>query len=205
MRKLLFPTMACVAFIILSFTNAYTAEDDLSGFTIRQLSAAITKSGLGTQKLYSILTFDSEERDGANLAVLSGSRSGWHVIVLHRVSGGLRAQWLSGNLTNDFAVSSSSSLEIDDVGDEQVVEFSGCAAHQCGLLDGVLGLLLYSPKSKQVYFAHYRYDEKKPLGSFGSIEFSKNADAPGNERYKSALQKAMSKILRHEVESSAGH
>ncbi|HKD79128.1 MAG TPA: hypothetical protein VKH81_05505 [Candidatus Angelobacter sp.] len=195
-QKLLLPSVFCVIVVIIPRVVAFSAEDDLSGFTMRQLNAAINSGGMAKQKLYSILTFDSQERDGANIAVLSASGSGWHVAVLHRVAGGFTVEWRSGNLSDDFGVSSSSQLEIEDVGDEQVVKFSGCAAHLCGGLDGVFGILLYSPQSKQAFFAHYVHDTSKPIGSFGSLEFSKNANAPGNERYKAALQKAMKAELR---------
>lgn len=195
MQKRLLLSVFCAVIVAAPFTLAVSAEDDLSGFTLKQLNAAISSSGVAGQKLYSILTFDSEERAGANIAVLSGSRSGWQVTVLHRVTSGLKVEWRSGKLPDDFDVSGSNNLEIEDIGDEQVVEFCGCARHLCGYLDGMSGLLLYSPHSKQVFFAHYQYDERKPIGSFGSLKFSKNTSEPGNERYKAALQKAMNKIL----------
>ena len=164
------------------------------------MEGAITQGGLATQTIYSILTFDSDERYGADLAILSGTHTGWCVTVLHRVKGGLRVEWQSDKLPYDTDVSSSNNFVIEHMDDgEQVVEFSGCAAHECGGLDGVLGVLLYSPRSRQVFFAHYRFDEGKPLGSFGSLDFSANAGAAGNEKYKKALQKAMNKILGRPV------
>ena len=172
-----------------------SSTDDLSGFTLTQLNAALNKSGVATGKLYSILTFDSEDRDGANIAVLSGSHTGWHLAILHRTKGGLSVQWRSGNLPKDFSVSSSRNMIIKNVGDEQVVEFSGCAPHDCGGLDGVQGVLLYSLESNQVFFAHYRFDDQKPIGSFGSLEFSDDVLRPANERYKNALEKQMNGIL----------
>jgi hypothetical protein len=163
---------------------------------LQQLDEAMTKGGLATQKIYSILTFDSDERVGANVAILSGSHTGWRVTVLHRIKGGLKVEWRSSKLPDDIDVSSSRNLEIDYMDDgEQVVVFSGCAAHDCGRLDGIFGMLLYSPRSKQVFFAHYRYDENKPSGSFGSLDFSENASTAGNEKYKRALQKAMNEVL----------
>jgi hypothetical protein len=196
MTKTLCFALFGLAIVILPLRAAFSAEDDLSGFTLRQLDTAITKSGLASQKIYSILTFDSDERHGADIAILSGSSSGWRVTVLQRVSGGLEVQWRSGKLPYDLAVSSSNNLNIEDMDDgEQVVEFSGCAAHLCGGLDGVIGVLLYSPRSKQVFFAHYHYDESKPLGTFGSLNFSKNTSMPGYKKYKTALQKAVSEIL----------
>lgn len=175
---------------------AYSTGDDLSGYTVQQLDTAITKGGLADQKIYSILTFDSDQLPGANIAILSSSHTGWHVTILHRINGGLKVEWRSGKLPDDIAVSSYNSLKIEHMDDgEQVVEFSGCAAHECGGVDGVFGVLLYSSRSKQVFYAHYRWDEGAPLGSFGSLDFSKNATAAENEKYKMALQKAMNKAL----------
>jgi hypothetical protein len=196
MQRRLFSSLLGLAIVIALPRVAYAAEDDLSGFTLQQLDAAITKGGLATQKMYSILTFDSDERRGANIAILSSSHTGWHVTVLHRIQGGLKMEWRSGKLPNDIEVSSSNNFEIEYMDDgEQVVEFSGRAAHDCGDLNGVFGVLLYSPRSKQVFFTHYRFDEGKPLGSFGSLEFSENASAAGNDKYKMKLQKAMNKTL----------
>jgi hypothetical protein len=196
MKSLLWGLFLCAASILAHSSGAFATEDDLSGFTLNQLDTAIRNSGVATQKIFSILTFDSEDRYGSSIAMLSGSRSGWQITVLHRVKGGLSVEWSSGKLSEDFAVSSSNNLAIADVAGEQVVEFSGCAPHECGGVDGVLGVLVYSTRSKQVFSAHYRFDEHKPIGSVGYLEFSKNAHEPGNERYMAALQNAMNKTLR---------
>ena len=186
----------CAAVIFVPLTAALSAQDDPSAFTSQQLDSAITNSGLAQQKIYAIHTFDSGERPGANIAILSSSRSGWHVTVLRHLKTGLEVEWRSGRLPDDFAVSCFNNLEIEDIDDgEQVVQFSGCARHMCGGVDGLFGVFLYSPRLKQVFFAHYRWDEGKPIGSFGSVELSENANKPGHERYKRALQNAMSKTL----------
>lgn len=186
----------CAAVIFAPVTAALSAQDDLSAFTSKQLDTAITNSGLAQQKIYAIHTFDIGERPGANIAILSSSRSGWQVTVLRHIKAGLEVEWRSGRLPDDFAVSSFNNLEIENIDDgEQVVQFSGCARHMCGGVDGLFGVLLYSPRSKQVFFAHYRWDEGKTIGSFGSVELSENANRPGHERYKRALQNAMNKAL----------
>jgi hypothetical protein len=135
--------------IFAPFGAIASAEDDLSGFTLAQLNAAIAKSGVfHRQKIYSILTFDSDERRGANLAILSASQTGWYVTVLHRVKGGLKIEWRSDRLPNDIAVSSSNNLKIETMDDgEQVVEFSGCAA--------LIGLYISGPVAMLV-FGHDR-------------------------------------------------
>src|SRR6185437_7380658 len=158
-KSVFFTSLLGVAVTMAMPSVAFSAEDDLSGFTLQQLNAAMTRGGLATEKVYSILTFDSNDRAGANIAILSGSHTGWHVTVLHRMKRGLKAEWRSGKLPDDMEVSSSNNFEIEYMDDgEQVVMFSGCAAHLCGRLDGISSLLLYSPRSKQAFFTHYRYD-----------------------------------------------
>ena len=56
-------------------------------------------------------------------------------------------------------------------------------------------MVLYAPRVKQAFFAHYGYDEHKPTGSFGSLDFSDNATEAANARYKAALERAMRKKL----------
>lgn len=196
MRWILFASIFIPVIFLAAPRMAFSAEDDLSGFTLRQLEAAVTKGGLATQKIYSILTFDSDEQRGAEIAILAGSRSSWRVTVLRRVEGGLKVEWQSGDLPGDMDVSSSNSLEIKRMDDgEQVVEFSGCARHLCGGADGVFGVLLYSTRSGQAFFAHYRFDEGKPKGASGSLNFSENASEPDNAVYKAALKKMVNQIL----------
>lgn len=194
MRKMLFSTVWCFVLILCS-ANPTCAQYDPNAFTSEQLEAAMRQSGVATETIYSVLTFDTGERKGVSLAILSLSRSGWHVTVLHRAPDGLKVEWRSDKLSDDFAVSSSDNLEIDSVDNERIVKFSGCARHECGGVDGVFGVLLYSSRAREAFFAHYSSDQRKPIGSFGSLEFSRNAGESGNERYKAALQKTMSAIL----------
>jgi hypothetical protein len=196
MTKLVFASVFCAAIALSSPRIASASDDGLPGFTLKQLNVAIVESGIGSQRIASILTFRDLGDSGSHIAILSSSHTGWHVTVLHNITGGLKVEWKSGGLHDDFSVSSPDELEIDDLGDEQVVEFSGCAPHDCGGLDGgVFGMVLYAPRVRQAFFAHYSYDEHKPMGSFGSLDFSDNAMVAPNARYKAALEKAMRKKL----------
>jgi hypothetical protein len=56
-------------------------------------------------------------------------------------------------------------------------------------------MLLYSPRSNHAFYAHYRSSEGKPYGTFGSLDFSDDANLAGNEKYKTFLQKEMNKKL----------
>jgi hypothetical protein len=49
------------------------------------------------------------------------------------------------------------------------------------------------------FYANYRFDEGKPLGSFGTVTFPGNVSSPGNQKYKKALRKALAKALDHDV------
>jgi hypothetical protein len=196
MTKLVFSSVFCAAMVFSPLRIASASDGSLPGFRLKQLDTAIVNSGIGTQRIDSILTFRDLGDAGAHIAILSSSRSGWHVTILFNLAGGLQVEWKSGGLHDDFSVSSSDALEIDDLGDEQVVEFSGCAPHLCGGVDGgVFGMVLYAPHVRQAFYAHYHYGEDKPRGSFGSLDFSSNATAVGNERYKAALDRAVRKKL----------
>lgn len=199
MQKILW-SIACLLSVAVTSGSplkaASPAEDDLSGFTMQQLNTTLVKSGLASQTIYSIQTFDIDDQLGRRIAILFGPHSGWRIALLHRTKGGLNVEWQSGKLPRDIAVSSPNDFEIGYLDDgEPIVKFSGCAPHDCGGVNGVIGLLLYATRTRQVFFAHYRYDDSKPIGNYGSLDFSDNADAPGNEKYKAALQSAMKQKL----------
>jgi hypothetical protein len=196
MTKLVLSTILSAAATLFPIKSA-ASDTGQPGFTLKQWSAAMVKSGIDRERVYSILTFRNLGDPGEHIAILSGFRSGWHVTVFNNIAGGLKIEWKSGGMRSDFSVSSPDELEIDDLGDEQVVEFSGCAPHMCGGIDGgEFGMVLYAPRVGQAFFAHYSYDDKKPRGSFGSLDFSDNALSAGNERYKAALDRAMKQKLR---------
>lgn len=192
-------TSVLVPFLLvlsLPLENRLWAEDDLLRFTAQQLNTAMVKSGLSTQRISSIQSVVND-RGQTDLAILSSSRSGWRVTVLQRVPGGFHLQWQSGKLPDDITVSTSDSLKIETLDDgERVVQFSGCAAHECAGKEGAFGVLLYSPRANQVFLAHYRFDGKRAAASVGPLGFSENANERGHEKYKAALQKTMERILR---------
>lgn len=137
--------------IILDSPSVAFASGQGPGFTLKQWNSALVASGIESQRIYSILTFRDPE-SATHIAILSGSRTGWHVTVLQNVTSDLKVEWKSGRLADDFSVSSADALEIDDLGDEQAVEFSGCARHMCGGIDGeVFGMVLYAPRVKQAF------------------------------------------------------
>ena len=195
MPRLFRVLLAVVALLTVPVTPSLWGEDGIFSFTPHELTSAIAKSGLLRQRLYSIQSLESEN-GGVDIAILSASHVGWRVTVLHRIPGGFGLMWRSDSLPDDIAVSASNNLRVRSLEDhEQVIQFSGCAAHECGGKNGVFGVLFYCPRLNQVFFAHYRFDESRPIDSFGSLQFSKNAEAHGHEKYKAALKEAMLEIL----------
>jgi hypothetical protein len=167
------------------------AQDNVYGFTNRQLQSAFRTSGLATQRLYCLQTFGAgDTEDPAYLAVLSGSRSVWHVSVFHRVQGGFKLEWISRKLPLELSVSSPGQFSIVDVGEESTVIFSGCAPHRCG--GDYHGFLLYSTVRKEAFFALLAQQEDKSR----RLTFSDNALEPANKDYKEALQRAADEMTR---------
>jgi len=185
-----------IATVLLGTSSQLVAnDDDPYGFTVGQLHSAMLRGGLTGQRLNSVHTFGAG--DGgfvpAYVGILSSSRSGWHISVFRRVAGGFRREWYSQKLPSEFAVSSPENFSIEDVGDESVVVFSGCAPHMCGRAIGLNGVLLYSTERKEVFFARYEPQAGNPSGS---VQFSKNVSEARNQRYREALQKALDAITK---------
>ncbi len=187
MRTLIY----CGCFLLMCSIISAQQNDIPYGFTNQQLEAALSHSGLVSQRLYSIQTFgDSDTAHPAYMAGLSSSKSGWHVWVFHRVRGGFELEWSSGKLPIEFSVSSPGEFSIFDIGDESTVMFSGCAQHLCG--GGYHGFLLYSTARKDIFFALLDNRGNQPR----RISFSKNALEQRNRAYKDALQKAVDEVIR---------
>jgi hypothetical protein len=186
MRTLVF----CALLLLVCGTTAL-AQDDIYGFTSRQLESALRLSGLASQRLHSIQTFGSGDTGNpAYVTVLSSSRSGWHVAVFHRVQGGFKVEWSSGELLLEFTVSSPGNFSLFDVGEESAVMFSSCAPHRCA--GDYEGFLVYSTARKEAFFARLAQPEDKP----SRVTFSKNALEPKNSPYKQALQNAADEVIR---------
>jgi hypothetical protein len=184
MRALFFSALLLISGV------ASFAQDDVYGFTNGQLQSALRQSGVASQRLYSIQTFGAEDNgDPAYLTVLSSSRSGWHVSILHRIRGGFNVEWSSGRLPAEFEMSSPGNFSIYDIGEESTVMFSGCAQHRCG--GDYHGFLLYSTVRKEAFFALLSQQEDQPR----KVTFSNNALEPKNKSYMDALQKAANEVI----------
>jgi len=177
----------CGVFLTLCCFTVAAQQDDTSGFTNRQLEAALKSTGLSGQRLYSLQTFGTQ--DAAYLAVLSSYASGWRVSVFRRANGGFALEWASHKLPTEFSVSSAGNFSLYDIGEETTVTFSGCAPHRCA--GDYEGFLLYSTAKKEAFFALLTQQENQAR----QVTFSKNALDPRNARYKEALQKAADDMI----------
>ncbi|MBZ5707276.1 MAG: hypothetical protein LAN63_18160 [Acidobacteriia bacterium] len=183
--------ICCAVLFAVCGANASAQDDDVYGFTTKQLQSALVSSGLAPQRLYSVQTFGSGDTERpAYMAVLSSSRSGWHVTVFHRVQEGFKVEWSSHQLPVEFSVSSPDNFSVEDIGDESTVRFSGCAPHRCA--GDYEGFLLYSTLRKQAFFALLTQQENQPR----RVTFSPNALQPMNQNYKDALQRTVDEVVR---------
>ena len=186
--------------LVLGWVYSTAESQDTYGFTLQELHSALDRAGLGAERICNIQTFGSGQGSEilpipAHIAVLSTSHEGWKVSVFRRVKGGFQLEWSSHKLPDEFAVSSPDHLSIEDVGDESVVTFSGCAAHMCNGVGGVAGFLVYSTSRKQAFFV--RYSGANEYDTSGSeVKFSRDALQPANAQYKAVLQRGIDSLTR---------
>jgi hypothetical protein len=180
-------TLARSILILLMSATITVAQNDVIGFTNKQLQSALSKTELTGQRLYGLQSFFSGRReDYAYLAVLSGSTSGRKISVFHHVKTGFDLEWDSGQLPTEFSSSDPYLLSVFEIGEESTVTLSGCSPHHCGN-DYQGGIILYSPVRKEGFTALFAWKGDQPL----HITFSKNALEPRNQSYKEALQKSI--------------
>lgn len=116
-------------------------------------------------------------------AVLTdGVHSGWQIFVFYLDSSGkFKIEWKSGKLDDSFAVSSADQFQTYYLFDEQVLRFSGCAAHAC---PDVFSIMLYVPSKKREFTAKY---------TLGKIAYSPASDGPTYQYYKRDLDRYIAK------------
>lgn len=167
-------------------------QSGISASELRNLADVLPpKSG-------SIQSIEFLRSDGFSIdraAVLTQPRGGgWKILVFHLEKNGKFApEWKSETLTDSFAVSSSSAFQTRTVGTaEQVLQFSGCAAHTC---PDVFSVLLYSPLKKAAFTATYIH---------GKVTYSPNLDSPDNRDYKNAVDEFVKKRRTGRTEDKRG-
>ncbi len=105
---------------------------------------------------------------------------GWELSVFGINGDGKFAErWHSGKLPDSFHVSYPSALKTFDFGNEDGVEFEGCAPHSC---PEVFSILLYVPSISKDFVA---------TSIFGKTTYSQDVLLPQNLRYKQALDQLL--------------
>ena len=111
-----------------------------------------------------------------------GADSGWQISVFDLESTGkFQLEWKSGRLDDSFAVSSAHQFQTYFLSDEQVLQFSGCAAHAC---PDVFSVMLYVPSRKSAFTATY---------TLGKVTYSPSGDGAMYRYYKMELDRYIAK------------
>lgn len=165
----------CAAYAGASAQERHSEEMGLSVSQLQDLLRALPPLP-GTVQAIQFLRRDGFWVDRAAI-LTQGEKSGWQIFVLHLENTGRFAlEWKSGRLEDSFAVSSASQFQTHNVGAlEQVLEFSGCAAHNC---PDVFSVMLYSPLRKTAFTAAY---------ILGKVSYSQGLESPDSREYKDAL------------------
>lgn len=151
-------------------------QTGLSASELQNLVNALAAASSGEIQAIQFLRSDGFTIDRA--AILMQPRNGgWTILVFQlKKRGKFKLEWKSEVLKDSFAVSSSSAFQTRTVGTaEQVLQFSGCAAHNC---PDVFSVLLYSPSKKAAFTATYVR---------GRVSYSRNLESPDNRDYKDVL------------------
>ena len=104
--------------------------------------------------------------------------AGWQILIFRLEDDGKSAlEWKSGKLDDSFAVSSADQFQTYRFGDEQVLKFSGCAAHNC---PDVFSVMFYVPSRKISFTATY---------ALGKLSYSLPGDTPEYRQYQRDLNR----------------
>jgi hypothetical protein len=108
-------------------------------------------------------------------------QAGWQILIFKsRSDQKFQLAWESGKLDDSFSVSSSDALKIFHLGNENAVEFNGCAPHVC---PDVFSILLYVPSKGAAFTAKYVW---------GKVTYSPTLSTAADAQYKSALDQLVS-------------
>lgn len=125
---------------------------------------------------------DGEFQINRAAILTDGAGSGWQVFVFGLESTGkFQLEWKSGRLDDSFAVSSADQFQAYFLSDEQVLKFSGCAAHAC---PDVFSVMLYVPEKKSAFTATY---------TLGNVTYSPFGDGTMYRYYKMELDRYIAK------------
>ncbi|MGH9615679.1 MAG: hypothetical protein ACRD28_02975 [Acidobacteriaceae bacterium] len=177
------PKRFCMAFALFAVMNlpvppvyskVQLQGNDLSVQEFRGFAESLPKL---PGQIQAVRLFRESGGREASVAVATwGERSGWQLFVFSPHNGQhFQLEWKSGKLDDSFYVSYPDALKIFNFGEEDGVEFSGCARHVC---PEVFSIMIYVP-SRQVAF--------KAKSIYGRVLYSPSLETPRNHLYKDAL------------------
>lgn len=162
--------------------SAKRAAPEETGISVSQWQALASELSLLSGSIQAVQLLRSDGFWVDRVAFLTESRdSGWQIFVFHlENTDRFSLEWKSGKLEDSFAVSSARQFETRNVaGSEQVLEFSGCAAHNC---PDVFSVMLYVPSRKTAFTA---------TSILGKVTYSSGLESPANRVYKGALDRSL--------------
>jgi hypothetical protein len=108
-------------------------------------------------------------------------QAGWQITIFNSQGDHkFQMEWQSGKLDDSFSVSSPDALKIFHFGNEDAVEFDGCAPHVC---PDVFSVLMYVPSKRAAFTAKYIW---------GRITYSPSLNSAASSPYKLALDQLVS-------------
>lgn len=181
MIRVRFAVLLLVSSLLAVLCNGLWAQSVSSrtGVSADQLRSFAQQLPNKPGRIQSLQIFRGERGPLISVARLSAD-DGWELSVFGIAGNGKFVErWHSGRLPDSFRVSYPNALKTFDFGDEDGVEFEGCASHSC---PEVFSILLYVPSIGKDFVV---------TSSYGKTTYSQDALVPQNLRYKQALDQLL--------------
>ncbi len=168
-------------------TQALSAQDQtksenggMSVSEFRDLADSLPKLPGNIQAIRLFRDSGPGQTNFAAIATFS-NQMGWQISIFDSPVGRkFKLIWQSGKLDDSFSVSDPSALKLFHLGQEDAVEFEGCALHVC---PDVFSILMYVPSKRTSFSVKYVW---------GKVSYSPVLESPANAPYKSALDQLVS-------------
>ena len=155
------------------------AASSQAGISAEQLRSFVRQLPNGPGRIQSLQIFRGKSGPLISVARFSAN-DGWRLSLYGEAADGIfEERWHSGRLPYTFRVSYPAALKTFDFGDEEGIEFEGCAPHSC---PEVFSILLYVPSINKTFIV---------TSTFGKVTYSHDALLPQNLAYKQALDQLL--------------
>lgn len=159
----------------LSAQETQSGNGGMSAAEFRDLANSLPKLPGSIQAIRLFRAPGTEQTTSAAFATFS-EQTGWQISIFDSPAGHkFQLEWQSGKLDDSFSVSDSSELKVFQLGQQDAVEFEGCAPHVC---PDVFSILIYVPSKRTAFTVKYVW---------GKVSYSPALGSPENAQFKSAL------------------